>query len=160
MLSEANNAFACDLYRQLASDNPSDNLFFSPYSMFNALAMCAEGARGTTAEELGMVLRLPEPVESAFGVPLPERDAGHVPISVRPVRNRPDHLCEGARGLLRIALEKQCDAVVVRPRPFRTVPRPSGARGFAMGRFWEGLYVNRSKRTQTDANGRCQKRPN
>ena len=59
MLSEANNAFACDLYQQLASDNPSDNLLFSPYSMFNALAMCAEGARGTTAEELGIVLRLP-----------------------------------------------------------------------------------------------------
>ena len=59
MLSEANNAFACDLYRQLATENSGDNLFFSPYSMFNALAMCAEGARGATAEELGIVLRLP-----------------------------------------------------------------------------------------------------
>jgi serpin B len=58
MLSETNNAFACDLYHQLATEHGDDNLFFSPYSMFNALAMCAEGARGTTAEELGNVLRL------------------------------------------------------------------------------------------------------
>ena len=60
MLGEANNSFACDLYHQLAQENSGDNVFFSPYSLFSVLAMCAEGARGSTAEELGSVLRLPE----------------------------------------------------------------------------------------------------
>ena len=59
MLGEANNSFACDLYHQLAQENSGDNVFFSPYSLFSVLAMCAEGARGATAEELGNVLRLP-----------------------------------------------------------------------------------------------------
>ncbi len=59
MFVQANNEFATGLYHQLASENDGENLFFSPYSMFNVLAMAAEGARGVTAEEMGAVLRFP-----------------------------------------------------------------------------------------------------
>jgi serpin B len=55
-----NNRFAFDLYRILANDSASDNLFFSPYSISSALAITYEGARGTTAEEMGAVMHLPE----------------------------------------------------------------------------------------------------
>ena len=34
----SNNAFAVDLYRQLVKENAGSNLFFSPYSVSNALA--------------------------------------------------------------------------------------------------------------------------
>ena len=60
MFVQANNEFATDLYHQLARKNSGGNLFFSPYSMFNVLAMAAEGARGVTAEEIGAVLRFPK----------------------------------------------------------------------------------------------------
>jgi len=56
---EANSDFAIDLYQQLAKENASENLFFSPYSISSALAMTAEGARGETAAEMGKVLRFP-----------------------------------------------------------------------------------------------------
>ncbi len=55
-----NNRFACDLYQQLANESASENLFFSPYSISSALAITYEGARGTTADEIRSVLRLPE----------------------------------------------------------------------------------------------------
>ncbi|WP_048152193.1 serpin family protein [Palaeococcus ferrophilus] len=54
---KALNAFAFDLYRELAKDD--DNVFFSPYSIEVALAMAYEGARGETAEGMGSVLHLP-----------------------------------------------------------------------------------------------------
>jgi len=57
---QANSNFACDLYRQLASENDGENLFFSPYSVSTALAMTAEGARGETALQMGQVLRFPD----------------------------------------------------------------------------------------------------
>jgi serine protease inhibitor len=60
ILMEANSSFAFDLYAQLAKENPGQNLFFSPYSMSNALLMVAEGARGQTAREMGTVLGFPE----------------------------------------------------------------------------------------------------
>jgi serpin B len=47
---EGNNGFAVDLYRQL--DKEKGNLFFSPYSISNALAMTYAGARGNTAKEM------------------------------------------------------------------------------------------------------------
>jgi len=48
-------SFAFDLYRQLATDPAyaGGNLFFSPYSISSALAITYEGARGTTADEIG-----------------------------------------------------------------------------------------------------------
>lgn len=53
----ANNAFGFHLYRTLAADANGNNLFFSPYSIESALAMTLEGARGDTAEEMGLALR-------------------------------------------------------------------------------------------------------
>ena len=44
---DGTTAFALDLYHQLRKDE--SNLFFSPYSMYGALLMAAEGARGDTA---------------------------------------------------------------------------------------------------------------
>ncbi len=63
--AEANNAFGLDLYRQLAAKNEGENLFFSSYSMINALTMTAEGARGHTAEEMKAVMHLPEDLDIA-----------------------------------------------------------------------------------------------
>lgn len=58
--AQANTDFAIDLYHQLAKENEGKNLFFSPYSISNALAMTMEGARGQTMKEMGTVLRLPD----------------------------------------------------------------------------------------------------
>src|SRR5262245_41647616 len=49
--------FAVNRYHQ-TSTQPG-NLFVSPYSISCALAMCYEGARGETAEEIGAVLATP-----------------------------------------------------------------------------------------------------
>jgi serpin B len=56
----ANNAFALNLYRQLASEQAGagQNLFFSPYSMSAALCMTLAGAKGQTADEMRSVLAL------------------------------------------------------------------------------------------------------
>lgn len=51
ILVEADSSFAFDLHARLAKENPGENLFFSPYSMSNALLMAAEGARGQSARE-------------------------------------------------------------------------------------------------------------
>ena len=45
------NTFATDLYRNLPADG---NLICSPLSVFAAMAMTGEGARGKTAEEMSM----------------------------------------------------------------------------------------------------------
>lgn len=60
LVVRSNSEFAFDLYRELASRQPGENVFFSPYSIASALAMAAEGARGLTADEMGRVLRYPE----------------------------------------------------------------------------------------------------
>lgn len=52
------NEFALDLYRHLVAAKSGDNLFISPYSIYAALAMTAEGARSKTAEEMGRALHL------------------------------------------------------------------------------------------------------
>ncbi len=52
------NGFALDLYRRLGTDAKGGNLFYSPYSVYAALAMTAEGARGETAEQMGRALHL------------------------------------------------------------------------------------------------------
>ncbi len=55
---EANNLFASDLYDKYKSGD--GNLFFSPYSISSALSMTYEGAKGQTAEEIQLVLHLPD----------------------------------------------------------------------------------------------------
>lgn len=58
----ANNQFAFDLYNQLINDpkNKGKNIFYSPYSIFSALALVYEGAEGKTAEEIKSVFHFPE----------------------------------------------------------------------------------------------------
>jgi serpin B len=53
-LVKGNNAFALELYGRLAREQ--GNLFFSPYSISNALAMTYAGARGKTAQEMASTL--------------------------------------------------------------------------------------------------------
>ncbi len=60
-LVDGNNAFAFDLYRQVAEG--SDNLFFSPYSISIALAMTYAGARGDTESQMADALRFRLPQE-------------------------------------------------------------------------------------------------
>ncbi len=64
----ANNEFAFDLYHAL-NKNKGENIFYSPYSIFAALAITYEGSRGKTAEEMASVLHLPTEtiLRSGFG---------------------------------------------------------------------------------------------
>lgn len=64
-LSTSMNTFAFDLYRQF-SQGEEGNVFFSPYSLFVALAMTYEGARGTTALEMQDVLHFPQNNETSL----------------------------------------------------------------------------------------------
>ncbi|MEM2490503.1 MAG: serpin family protein, partial [Candidatus Korarchaeum sp.] len=57
-VKESLNSFSFDLLSKL--DFNRENTFFSPISVYSALAMTYEGARGKTAEEMASVLRLPE----------------------------------------------------------------------------------------------------
>ncbi|MGC8493826.1 MAG: serpin family protein [Syntrophobacteraceae bacterium] len=52
-----NDAFAVQLYGELAKK--PGNLFFSPYSISNAVAMARAGARGETAKEIDRTLHFP-----------------------------------------------------------------------------------------------------
>ena len=54
---QANNAFATDIYRQLASRD-RENLFISPFGIHIVMAMTSLGSRGTTAREMARVLHL------------------------------------------------------------------------------------------------------
>ena len=60
---DAVNAFAFDIFREVHEVN-EDNLFISPYSIFTALAMTYEGARGETADEMANVLSVEQDNES------------------------------------------------------------------------------------------------
>jgi serpin B len=65
---QGNNAFACELYGKLAV--AEGNLFFSPYSISNALAMTYGGARGNTAKEMAATMHFggtPEGFHESFG---------------------------------------------------------------------------------------------
>lgn len=54
---EAGNAFALDLYRELAKDE--GNLFLSPFSIHTAFAMLHAGARGNTETQMAQVFGFP-----------------------------------------------------------------------------------------------------
>ena len=53
-----NNYFGLDLYQELRSE--PGNIFFSPFSIFSAMSMVAEGARNQTWDEMRAVLHLQE----------------------------------------------------------------------------------------------------
>jgi serpin B len=59
---EANNRFGLDFYGELVKDPQysDSNIFFSPWSIISAFAITAEGARGTTQEEIQSVFHFPE----------------------------------------------------------------------------------------------------
>lgn len=54
---DALNQFCLDLYARLAAEK--ENIFFSPYSIWTALAMTYEGARAQTAKEMLETLHMP-----------------------------------------------------------------------------------------------------
>ncbi len=53
---QANNEFAVAIFQQLRSENPGQNMIFSPHSISLALAMTYAGAGGQTAEEMRTIL--------------------------------------------------------------------------------------------------------
>jgi len=55
-LVAGNSAFAFDLYQYLRQQQPTGNLFFSPYSLSAALAMTYAGARGDTQSQMAQAL--------------------------------------------------------------------------------------------------------
>ena len=63
--NDAVNAFAFDLFRKISNDPDNvGNLFYSPYSVFTALAMTYEGARNNTADEMERVLSIEQDNDS------------------------------------------------------------------------------------------------
>ncbi len=58
-VADATNQFALSLYSEL-NDHVKGNLFYSPYSIFSAMAMVYEGARGTTAQQIQNVFYFPQ----------------------------------------------------------------------------------------------------
>ena len=60
---QAVNDFCFDLFKNL-KESEEGNLFYSPYSVFTALAMTYEGARGNTASEMKDVLSVEQDNES------------------------------------------------------------------------------------------------
>ena len=55
---DAANQFCLDLYARLAGKK--ENIFFSPYSIWTALAMTYEGARTGTAKQMQQTLHMPD----------------------------------------------------------------------------------------------------
>jgi serine protease inhibitor len=53
------NKFAGELYAQLNQKDKTGNLFFSPYSIYSALAMTYAGAAGETAKQMEEALHFP-----------------------------------------------------------------------------------------------------
>jgi len=65
-LADAHNAFALDLYKQLAGEG--ENIFYSPYSIYMALLMTYAGAAGDTASQMESTLHLPYSQEEIHAV--------------------------------------------------------------------------------------------
>lgn len=56
-LAAANNGFAFDLLKQIAKEQPGENIFISAFSVSSALQMVGNGAAGETKTEMQRVLK-------------------------------------------------------------------------------------------------------
>jgi serpin B len=56
-LTDANTSFAFDLLKQIAKEQPGQNIFISPFSVSTVLQMTADGAAGETKAEMQRVLK-------------------------------------------------------------------------------------------------------
>jgi len=57
-LAAANNTFAFDLLKQIAREQPTQNIFISPFSVSTVLQMIDNGAVGVTKQEMDQVLHI------------------------------------------------------------------------------------------------------
>ncbi|XP_072461128.1 serpin B6-like [Notamacropus eugenii] len=57
-LSEATNTFTLNVFKKISEDDSSRNVFYSPLSLYCALAMVLDGAKGNTAAQIQQVLSL------------------------------------------------------------------------------------------------------
>ncbi len=55
---DGSNQFAMDFYSDISQES-KDNIFFSPWSIYNAFAILYEGAAGNTADEIGNTFDFP-----------------------------------------------------------------------------------------------------
>ncbi|ELV13980.1 leukocyte elastase inhibitor [Tupaia chinensis] len=67
-LSAANSRFALDLFQTLNKNNPTGNIFISPFSISSAMAMIFLGTRGKTSTQLSKTLHFDtvEDIHSRF----------------------------------------------------------------------------------------------
>ncbi|KAL4682889.1 hypothetical protein H8957_006444 [Semnopithecus entellus] len=59
-LCVANTLFALNLFKHLAKASPTQNLFFSPWSISSTMAMVYMGSRGSTQDQMAKVLQFNE----------------------------------------------------------------------------------------------------
>ncbi|XP_020851474.1 serpin B6-like [Phascolarctos cinereus] len=57
-LSEATNTFTLNVFKKISEEDASQNVFYSPLSLYCALAMVLDGAKGNTAAQIQQVLSL------------------------------------------------------------------------------------------------------
>ncbi len=92
-LAADNTAFAFDLYHAVSGDAPSQNLFYSPYSISIALAMTYAGAAGETATQMAKTLHFDNlgaakvhPAFDAIDLALASRAGGNAGADAHPFR--------------------------------------------------------------------------
>jgi serpin B len=89
-LAQGNTTFALDLYRAISAGNESEDVFYSPYSVSNALAMTYAGAAGSTAAQMAGALdfQLPQaslhPAFDALDLQLASRAHGQSGDGLQP----------------------------------------------------------------------------
>ncbi|EHH58952.1 Plasminogen activator inhibitor 2 [Macaca fascicularis] len=71
-LCVANTLFALNLFKHLANASPTQNLFFSPWSISSTMAMVYMGSRGSTQDQMAKVLQFNEVGANAVTPLIPE----------------------------------------------------------------------------------------
>ncbi|XP_072461124.1 serpin B6-like isoform X2 [Notamacropus eugenii] len=62
-LSEATNTFTLNVFKKVSEEDSSRNVFYSPLSLYCALAMVLDGAKGNTAAQIQQVLSLNKSID-------------------------------------------------------------------------------------------------